>query len=161
MSELTRIKQQLDAAFNGGAWHGPSLSDTIDGVTATEAAARPVGQAHSIHELVAHISGWTDVIRRRVTGEAADEPVEGDWPVLATATDASWRAEVDRLTARYDALVAAIDTLDEGALDTAVAPGGSTIYQSLHGAIQHAIYHAGQIAILRKAASSGATGATA
>mgnify|MGYP000993846947 CR=1 FL=1 len=53
MSELARIKQQLDAAFNGGAWHGPSVFESIDGVTAAEAGVRHVAGAHTIREIVA------------------------------------------------------------------------------------------------------------
>jgi uncharacterized damage-inducible protein DinB len=161
MTEIERIEQQLNAAFNGGAWHGPSVFEAIDGVTAAEAAARPVDGAHTIHELVAHIGGWTDVIRRRVDGEAAEEPAEGDWPEIHALDDEGWRAAVDQLRSRYDKLVSTLQTVDVSRLDRPVYEGASSVYATLHGAIQHAIYHAGQIAILKKAARERANSAPA
>jgi hypothetical protein len=36
-------------------------------------------------------------------------------------------------------------------LDAPILPGFSSRYVSLHGAVQHNLYHAGQIALLRRA----------
>ncbi len=42
MSETKRIKDQLSRAFDGEAWHGPSVFEVLAGVTAEQAAAHPV-----------------------------------------------------------------------------------------------------------------------
>ena len=64
MKELERIKDQFQRAFNGQAWHGPSLLSLLAGVTAEQAAAHPVPGAHSIWELTLHIAAWESEIGR-------------------------------------------------------------------------------------------------
>jgi hypothetical protein len=54
------------------------------------------------------------------------------------------------LTETYVALREAVLELDDEQLDEPILPNMSTRYVSLHGAIQHTLYHAGQIALVRK-----------
>lgn len=55
--ELMRLDEQLRRAFEGDAWHGPSVLEALDGVSASQAAARPLDSVHSIWELVLHLRG--------------------------------------------------------------------------------------------------------
>jgi hypothetical protein len=57
MSEIHRIADQLKRSLEGEAWHGPALRELLSGVTAKQAAARPLAGAHSIWEIVLHIIG--------------------------------------------------------------------------------------------------------
>ncbi|MBK6315515.1 MAG: DinB family protein [Blastocatellia bacterium] len=66
MKHVSVIANQVRRVYGGDAWHGPSLREALDGVTAEQAAARPIGETHSIAELVAHIGGWSDLVRRRI-----------------------------------------------------------------------------------------------
>ena len=70
MSEATRIADQLSRAFAGEAWHGDSLFEILEGVTAAQASARPIKNAHTIWELVLHIAAWDDAVLRRFGGVA-------------------------------------------------------------------------------------------
>jgi hypothetical protein len=45
----------------------------------------------------------------------------------------------------------ALESLDEARLDKPIVSGMATVYGTLHGIIQHGLYHAGQIALLKKA----------
>jgi hypothetical protein len=54
MSEAARIADQLRRAFDGEAWHGDSLFEILEGVTAERAAARPIADAHSIWDCAAY-----------------------------------------------------------------------------------------------------------
>lgn len=144
MNRLEAIADQLKRAYEGNAWHGPSLRETLDGVTAEEAAARPIGEAHSIAEIVAHIGGWSDVARRRIEGESISEPEEGDFPVVSNGVAVNWDASVKDVLARGASLASAVSALGaDSATDEQV---GNAL-----GALHHAIYHSGQIAVLRKA----------
>src|SRR5438874_6297432 len=58
MTEIERIQDQLKRAFEANAWHGPSVSEVLNGITADQAHARPLRNAHSIWELVRHIAVW-------------------------------------------------------------------------------------------------------
>lgn len=155
MTEIERIVDQMRRAYQGEAWHGPSLREALAGVTAAEAAARPVPGAHSIREIVQHLVAWEDTLRRRLAGEPLREPAEGDWPGAAVQSEDEWRDLLLRLDERSRRLREAVAALDDAQLDEAPYRGTSTRYVTLHGAVQHALYHAGQIVLLRKAVRAG------
>jgi uncharacterized damage-inducible protein DinB len=153
MSEIDRIVDQLRRAWEGEAWHGPSVREALAGITAEHAAARPISDAHSIWEIALHIGAWEDIVRRRLSGEAVNATPEMDWPPVTATDDDAWagaQAELERI---HRGLVDAIAAFDASKLDHKPA-GGSTAYVLMHGAIQHDLYHSGQIVILRKGAKS-------
>ena len=61
MSEITRIVEELNKIHQGDAWHGLSLHEALAGLTAEQAAARLLANAHTIWELVSHIAAWENV----------------------------------------------------------------------------------------------------
>lgn len=63
MREMQRIADQLRRAIDGGAWHGPSLSEALDGVKATQAAVRQIPSADSIWELTLHVAALPGTFR--------------------------------------------------------------------------------------------------
>ena len=153
MTEIDRILDQLKRAFEGGAWHGPSVKEVLHGVTAKQAHARPLGNAHSIWELVQHIAVWEDVGRRRLEGDPAEVPISSpeDWPPAADASEAAWDQAKAALERGHQSLIEAISRVPESRLDEPILEGKSTVYVTLHGVIQHDLYHAGQLAMLKKA----------
>jgi uncharacterized damage-inducible protein DinB len=152
MREVERIADQLKRAHEGGAWHGPAVDELLKGVTAAQAAARHVEGAHSIWELVAHIEAWERAILRRLGGDAAQiYQTAEDWSSLSEASAAAWAAARRKLAETYVALREAVLELDDAGLDEPILPNMSTRYVSLHGAVQHTLYHAGQIAVVRSA----------
>jgi uncharacterized damage-inducible protein DinB len=154
MSEMQRIVEQLQRAFDGHAWHGPAVREVLAGMTAADAAARPLQQAHSIWDIVLHIAAWENVVRRRLQGEVIDDlPSEDDWPGMREASEEAWRLTVQRLEQGNRALRDAITQQDEARLEEMVPGKGYSVYTMLHGIIQHDLYHAGQIAVLKKALS--------
>jgi hypothetical protein len=72
VSETQRLSEQVERAYAGDAWHGPSVREALDGVTAQLAMARPIADAHSIWEIVAHLAEWNTAIVRRLGGERLD-----------------------------------------------------------------------------------------
>jgi uncharacterized damage-inducible protein DinB len=152
MREVERIADQLKRAHEGGAWHGPAIDELLRGVTAEQAAARPFEGAHNIQELVAHAEAWERAILRRLDGDPAQiYKTEEDWSSVEGASEEAWAALRRKLTETYVALREAVLKLDDAQLDEPILPNMSTRYVSLHGAVQHTLYHAGQIALVRKA----------
>jgi len=152
MTETHRINSQLKRAQEGQAWHGPSLHELLDGVTAEQAGARPIPNAHSIWELVNHIITWEQIARRRLEGEGQIEiPDEINFPPVTDVSEAAWQATLQSLQESHRSLRDAIKKIDDARLEE-IAPGTSySIYFLLHGVIQHDLYHAGQVALLKKA----------
>jgi uncharacterized damage-inducible protein DinB len=151
MGEVRRINDQLRRAFEGEAWHGPSLMEVLSGVTAQQAATKPLPTAHSIWELVLHIAFWEEVSRKRLEGDGTKvEAEDGLFTVIDTSEEA-WQAALEKLKQTNAALRATIARLDDEKLKEKAAGQEYSIYFMLHGVIQHDLYHAGQIALLKKA----------
>jgi uncharacterized damage-inducible protein DinB len=140
-------------------WHGPALVDVLEGVTADRARKRPVPGAHSIWELVLHITAWSDIARQRVKGQATGDPTpEQDWPPV-TGSDpkagsnlaSDWRLAVERLSESHRQLAADTRQLDDEQLDAYVPGLDYSVSVLLHGIVEHGTYHGGQIALLKKA----------
>lgn len=163
MNEIGRIVDQLEREHAGEPWHGSPLSVILEGITHTQANARPAAGAHSIWELVLHIAAWKNEVRRRLSGAAAAVPREGDWPEVGEPTAGRWIEARERLELAHRLLVSAVKEFKEADLFTPVNdrrqedPGlSTTYYELLHGLVQHDVYHSGQIAMLKKAVREGA-----
>jgi uncharacterized damage-inducible protein DinB len=155
MSEVDRIRDQFRRAFDGEAWHGPSVMALLNGVTAEQAAARPIPGAHSIWELTQHIRAWEGACLRRLSGDPAQLPDSEDWSPVDGTSEAAWQKTRQDLVATHQQLLEAIAALDDSRLDQPIINDPQTkyssVYVTLHGGVQHDLYHAGQIAILKKA----------
>jgi hypothetical protein len=147
-----RLADQIRRSQNGDAWHGPALAEILEGVTAKQAVAQPIPDAHSIWELVAHIAIWQKHIRDRVVrGGMAEIPDELDWPAVGATSDAAWRAALADLKTQNEELARAVEKLDEAKLHSGVKGKDYDFYFMLDSVPHHNLYHAGQIAILKKA----------
>lgn len=150
MSEAKRIADQHRRTYHGEAWHGSSVFELLRGVNARLAASHPVRGGHSIWELVLHLTSWERIVCSRVLGEPMQVSSELDWPTPATPSPKSWREARAALEEASDALHAAIAKMSDRKLQTRRPGTTGTYYELAHGQLQHALYHAGQIALLRK-----------
>lgn len=154
MTEVERIGELLRQAFEDRPWPGPSVKEILSGVTAARAAQRPLPGGHTIWELVLHIAAWEHIVCRRIAGEdMIDIPDDLDWPPVTDTSEAAWKKTVEDLERGHQQLRQAIAALSDDRLNDP-APGVSrpySVYEMLHGIIQHDLYHAGQIALLKKA----------
>jgi hypothetical protein len=157
MNELERIAKQMRQAVEGDAWHGPSLLELLADVHVATAMARPIRGAHTIWEIVLHLAGTQDLTLRRLRGDATPLADEEDWPPVIKANEQAWLATVDAYFAGEKHLREAIEQFEPDRLGEPLIEGGSSAYNNFHGYVQHILYHAGQIAILKHAARAEAT----
>jgi uncharacterized damage-inducible protein DinB len=150
-TELERLEEQLRSSFEGGSWHGPSVRETLDGVTAEEAWRHPIPGAHSIWELVLHLASTYSLVLRRLNGDAVDLSPEEDWPVVEAPTQANWTAALNVLRSLNQQLRAAAQRFNQDALDEPLGNPKYSAYEQFVGITQHDLYHAGQIVLLRRA----------
>jgi len=157
MPEADRLIDQFERAHDGDPWHGSPVKAILKGVTAAQAAKKPAGGAHSIWELVLHITGWRNEVAERATGKPAGTPAAGDYPKVGDPTPARWKAALAALDASHEHLVKVVRGMSDDHLlkptsDPRSRPLGTGVshYEMLHGIVQHDAYHAGQIAILKK-----------
>jgi hypothetical protein len=154
----SRALALVQSVYNGDPWHGPSIVATLRGVTAADALSHPVAGAHSIWELVRHVTAWTDEVAARLTGKSASDPGEGDWPEVGDSSDAGWKAALERLGASQGALAAVVASVPHDRWDRLVddsrpadVASHSTCLQTLEGLAAHHAYHSGQIGVLKRA----------
>ena len=151
MKEVERIADQLRRAFEGGAWHGPSVREVLEGVSAQTASRRPIAGAHTIWEIVHHIQAWQDGVLRRLHSEIVNLTPAQDWPSVNSANENAWKADLQSLEKSYEDLISAVKKLEDPQLETPISGDDYNFYFLLHGLIQHDLFHAGQIAVLKKA----------
>ncbi len=150
MSETERIWDLLQRSFEGGeAWRCPSLRDLLGGIAAGQAAARPVAGAPTVWELLLHLTVYEDVVHRRLTGEKVEHlPDAAGWPQPGGTSPEAWLAAKLAFGEARRALRQAVAAFPAGRLNEAVPGREYPYYVLLHGAIDHAAYHAGQIEML-------------
>jgi len=154
------IAGRILRAVTGPTWHGPALQELLSDLTAAEAAARPAAGLHTIGALVLHVRFWCQDSLRRLpaAGAAADalpEPGTGeDWPAFAAQGEPAWKREVEALVESHRALAAASKLLSADLLSTRIPGRKITFEDMLRGVVEHAAYHGGQIAILKRSLRS-------
>ena len=152
MTEIDRIADQLERGFSGDAWHGDPLLKILEGVTAKQAAATPIAHAHSIWEIVNHIRAWRSAVEARLNGQVRELAGAADWPPVTDTSEQSWRDCIRDLVHRHESFMKAVRAFPESKLNHNAPNRDHSYYVLLHGMVQHDLYHAGQIAILKKAA---------
>jgi uncharacterized damage-inducible protein DinB len=149
--EAIRIADQLRRAFDGSAWHGPGLLELLEDVDAATAAAKPLAKLHSIWELVLHVTVWDAAALRRLSGEKCQPTGLANFPLAHVLSEAAWRKAIAETKRTHETLVETVAALPDSRLGDRVPGKRYDFYHMLHGIAQHELYHAGQIAILKKA----------
>ncbi len=149
--ESARISDQLRRAIHGEAWHGPAILEVLDGVNAHTAAAHPIPNAHSIWELLNHVTAWTRAIMRRMDGQAVELEGDANFPPVSASSEPAWQRAVSDFRAAQDELLSRLATITPEEL-AGIVPGRKYNFLfMLDGLVQHHLYHAGQMALLKKA----------
>ena len=151
MTRTDRIIDELTRALDNDPWHGPSIDDVVGGLSAADASAHPVTGAHSVWEILHHVTAWVRAVHTRVRGDICELEGEADWPPVRDASQQAWAAALEDLHSAQSQLIATLRTLRDAEL-TAVTPNRDyDIEHLLRGLIQHHAYHTGQMALLKSA----------
>jgi uncharacterized damage-inducible protein DinB len=146
----------LDEGFDRAAWHGPSLLASLRGVTVDQLLHRPRRGVHNAWELAVHSAYWKHAVRNRILGGSRDSfALAGSnfFPRDKGLTLADWKRDRALLVREHKALRAVVADLDPGKLDLKVAGSRHTLRRTVLGIAAHDIYHAGQIALLKRLAA--------
>lgn len=155
-SERDRLEEQLRFVFEGEAWHGPSVMEALSDVNAALAAEHPIDGAHSVWELVQHLTWTYGLVLRKLTGDSGGPAATSDWsPVPSPASEEDWAAAIATLRELNAQVRRAVAGFPHDRLDS--APAGEPRYPAytlFMGLTQHDAYHAGQIVLLKRAAQA-------
>ncbi len=154
-AEVNRLEEQLRRALEGEAWHGPSVLELLAGISAAQAASHPIAGAHSIWELVLHLRSDYDLVLRRLAGVGRQLTAAEDWPACPASTEENWQQTVQELKLLNKKLRQAVRDFPDERLDEPLVPEVPyTAYTQFIGVTQHNLYHAGQIALLKRAVAA-------
>jgi uncharacterized damage-inducible protein DinB len=151
MDPIERIVDQMERAHVGDPWTDVPLVSLLEDLTHEEAAAKPIPGSHSIWEIVLHLGTAQELIVDLVRGTSRPYEPGDEWPPVGEPTKEAW----DAARARFREGEAEVrSVVAEGVLpeqlDAPFREGGTPAYNNLHGYVQHAIYHGGQISVLRR-----------
>ena len=143
----------LDDSYEKKAWQGPNLRGSLRGITAQQAAWRPVAGRHNIWELLLHAAYWKYATRRLLTGEKRGAfPERGsNWfarPV--SPTERAWRSDLALLEEQHRSLRKAIAALTDADLAKRRRGSRYTTANLVYGVASHDVYHTGQIQLLKR-----------
>jgi uncharacterized damage-inducible protein DinB len=148
--EIEKIIDQLNRAFWKEAWHGPAVMEILNAVSAQQASARPTPNAHTIWEIMLHIASWKNIVARRLQGEIVNETPAEDWPAVHDNNAEAWKQSVANLQQAHQNLIQTLSRMTDGQLEGKMPGQDVSFYITIHGLIQHDLYHAGQISLLTK-----------
>jgi hypothetical protein len=136
--------------YGPGAWHGPDLKAALADVTPALAFWRPAAGRHNIAEVALHHAYCTRAVRAQLSGQSVEPFIlEGDdWFEVSDQTTLSWsnvQAALDSEQHRLAALVA-----DIGAGKVASPLSDAERLDLVLGITCHAIYHAGQVQLIKR-----------
>jgi uncharacterized damage-inducible protein DinB len=160
-TDLEALRQDLHTVYDGDPWHGSSITEVLKGIDAELAGRRAIPNAHTIWEILLHMTAWTQEVASRVRGAVAKSPPE-DWPAPRFGGgETAWKAAKDELAAVQKDMEAATAALKADDLVRWIDNHEGTSYTVgtvIRGLLQHHTYHEGQIAILKRAAQSAGPG---
>ena len=143
---LTRL---LAEGYGPGAWHGPDMKAALAEVSPGLAFWRPGPGRHSIAEIALHHAFYVRSVIGRLTGtEPPPFVLEGeDWFAVPDLGGLDWAAIRTALEERQQALVAVAADIDAGRVRSPLPE--SARFDLALGITCHAVYHAGQVQLIK------------
>jgi hypothetical protein len=150
---MKNIIDNLIETYGGMPWHGHALRELLKGVTAEMAFHRPLNNAHTIAELVAHILVWRQYVVE-ILNENYDFSVDigsmSDFPVF-NESDKVWQELLTQLSENQEDILQQLNGFDASKLDDDVPKKPFTFRFLFEGIVYHDVYHGGQIGMLKAA----------
>ena len=134
----------LREGYGPGAWHGPDLRAAVADVSASAAFRRPAPGRHNIAEVAMHHAFCVRSVIQRLGGSPSAFPLSGeDWFTLDDESTITW----SKIGALLEALQAELAT--QAASPMRNGAGTDEEMDLVLGITCHAIYHAGQIQLIK------------
>lgn len=151
-AQLVRI---LAEGHGPGAWHGPDLKAALAEVTPEQAFWRPGPGRHCIAEIALHQAWCARSVRAQLSGRPAGPFVTPgeDWFALEAGRDLGWHEVLAALEAEQRELAGVVSDLAAGRASSPLA--AQERFDLVLGVACHAIYHAGQVQLLKRLQAGG------
>lgn len=143
----------LTEGYGPGAWHGPDLKAALTDVTPALAFRRPASGRHNIAEIAVHHAYCARTVIAQLTGTPGEPFVlEGeDWFDLADERTLSWSRILATVESLQKQLASTVSDIETGKKPSAVSD--KERFNLVLGITCHAVYHAGQVQLIKKLAA--------
>jgi len=154
---MINLIDELEKAYNGDTWHGSNALNLVLQADPQKVFTHPIPNAHSIAELVLHLTAWTEEVLDRIEGKEAKSPLRGDWPMPIEKSEQEWETIVKDFSSANERLISFVNNITPSQWSNIIKDKrtpelgtGVNNSQLINGLIQHHAYHSGQIALLLK-----------
>lgn len=143
------LSRVIEEGYGPGAWHGADLKAALADVSPELAFWRPGPDRHSIAEIALHHAYCARSVRGQLAGQALEPFVlEGeDWFALPDPTRLAWPQVQAALEEEQGRLAKVVADLAGGRLRSTLSEGER--FDLVLGIACHAVYHAGQVQLLK------------
>ena len=152
MDYARHLSGRLRRTITGPMWHGPSLREALQGITAADAVEHPMRGMKTIWEIVLHVTARAERARLRMDGLGLEEPTPTeDWPrIPIPCTAAEWEYAQVRMADAYRSMAVRVCEVVSTGFLKVVEKQPYNIATMADGVAEHGAYHAGQIVLMRK-----------
>ena len=139
----------IEEGFGPDAWHGADLRAAIADVAAKDALWRPGSGRHNVAEVAVHHAACVRSVIGQLTG--IDEPafpLEGsDWYEISNERKIKWSTIVDLVESEHARLAEVVSEIGNGVRTSPLSDAER--FDLILGVTCHAVYHAGQIQLVK------------
>jgi len=146
----TVLSRILEEGYGPGAWHGPDLKAALADVTPEVAFWRPAPGRHNIAEIALHHAYCIRAVRGQVQSTAPE-------PFVLQGED--WFTLSDESTLTWSQILATVES-EQSRLGATIAKTSGDHFDLALGITCHAVYHAGQIQLIKRLRETVETGGT-
>lgn len=149
-SITTQIASQLRGVYFGGNWTWVNLKEHLSNVSWHEATMQ-VGDCNTILSMVFHLQYYTDAILNVLMGNPLKAKDKDSWVPPTISSESDWEKLLEEMWQNAEKTAILIEELPESTLWERFDDGQyGNYYRNLHGVIEHAHYHLGQIVLIKK-----------
>jgi hypothetical protein len=156
MSLTKQIAKHFRDIHFGGNWTSSNLKDNVADVSWQQAVTK-VHSFNTIATLVYHINYYVSVVLKVLQGGPlnASDKFSFDCPPIECEED--WQKLLTKVWAEAESFASLVEALPESKLwEDFFENKYGNYYRNIHGIIEHAHYHLGQIALIKKLISQPA-----
>jgi hypothetical protein len=149
MNIKSLVAQHIREVLKGN-WSDIFLTDVLQDVTLDEANFIPPSN-NSIAMLTNHLKFYNDVVLLRLQNDTRSVNYEANgFDITTLNKEENWQQLKENTFSSFTKLAEAVEAMPEEKLFELTPSGSATFYKTLHGVVEHAHYHMGQMVIIKK-----------
>ena len=150
--EIQNITATLKNILSDEPWYGKPVYAILEEAETGDVYNQPEGTGHSMIELLFHMLTWAEYTLSIIKNEGPEKAkaIETlDWRSIKPA-EHSWEKGVAQFKSVNEKIILLLDSKDDSFLEQSLQDKNYNFRFLLNGLIHHHIYHAGQIAYIKK-----------